>query len=766
MFDQRIPGLEYEQMQSNPAWQETGMSANRRISEEGKGEWVSQKSEVDDLFDGEPDRDLYRTAEDRGLGFPDARRAFDEVKADDDTLASAQYINDPMASGGLGQGDTPHRSKSDGDLLQPAHISLHTLDEHRKSEDEILHADKETFEVSERLKMERAYHLAELTGEPIASYASPGNKRYSSSANSDSDSQLGDQDYSEASGENSKITDAMSAFQGYIGGSQRAHQGCASLVGKHDSGPSLCDTDGIESSASSMRSAVLYVRPYLSEVTPAEAQGQHPSIICRSPRRYSSRPSSLSGDCHWRQNSTIEGMPATGEPQLPGMDGLCPPANGQSQEILRSPIGTAIDEPHSSSPFGHLNDPNHSNGRSGLSPLRRFIEAIDTTGVGAEKDSSAALPSFSPARPDTPRPARDSSHMDVDAILPSLPVICPPHYPSLPLAPTSKNICSHRQSLNEWAGSGYTMHVSTSAPPLSGPTFTSSFLYGQSVQEASQGVPDTVQQSDGQAVQADIQNVVSSSRSDLDFQDRPRLDPPWEEAARKPDEVVHHPFLEQRSGCLEASLSDASSKALPHQPNASNDISNGARRVEKTSNSSISHHSSSHSPPPSPQTELRDAIHQTKRGSRKAPLSRRKATESTSDLRSRTVSASPRKGLNTATSARTPASGVQGDSIKIAKTRTTKKQRSVSRRVMTSTAKEGVDDRVPEVPNLPKDMDLDLPEMQTAAPKHTERATPRTPPTLPRQSAPKTPSRQQTETPIPLRRSPRVRGEPPSNSGL
>lgn len=123
-------------------------------------------------------------------------------------------------------------------------------------------------------------------------------------------------------------------------------------------------------------------------------------------------------------------------------------------------------------------------------------------------------------------------------------------------------------------------------------------------------------------------------------------------------------------------------------------------------------HSLNDSSPPSPLAGLQNAIHVAKRGSRKATATR-KATVDPVNTRGRAISTSASKCKATATRKSTLAAGVQGEASKVTKSRTTRAARSASRK-STAIVKDEISgyDDIPPVPKLPNDMDLDLPELR------------------------------------------------------
>lgn len=101
--------------------------------------------------------------------------------------------------------------------------------------------------------------------------------------------------------------------------------------------PGKCCSLSTENSHSSL----LQCKPHLSDVTPTEVQGHHPSIIPRSPQKTLSRTSSLASGTHPKSlNNSFESLRST-------------------KPLLRVPNANALhlDGQDSSSPFGNLLHP-------------------------------------------------------------------------------------------------------------------------------------------------------------------------------------------------------------------------------------------------------------------------------------------------------------------------------------------------------------------------------------------------------------------------
>ncbi|KAK5937298.1 hypothetical protein PMZ80_010304 [Knufia obscura] len=155
-------------------------------------------------------------------------------------------------------------------------------------------------------------------------------------------------------------------------------------------------------SAEAAHQSLMHSKPYLSEITPTEAQGHHPSVIPRSPQRSSSRASSLSSETRLKSRSR------TPEPQALTEEALVRKDKETSSSSLGNPVLPApVNEPPSS-PFRLPTEPASSTVQS--SPLRKAYDSMDAASTRAMIGSPTPTPSQAVSRPDTPRPSFSTQH--------------------------------------------------------------------------------------------------------------------------------------------------------------------------------------------------------------------------------------------------------------------------------------------------------------------------------------------------------------------
>ncbi|KAL8876025.1 MAG: hypothetical protein Q9198_005702, partial [Flavoplaca austrocitrina] len=151
------------------------------------------------------------------------------------------------------------------------------------------------------------------------------------------------------------------------------------------------------SSAEALHQSLMHSKPHLSEITPTEAQGHHPSVIPRSPQRSPSRASSLSSETRLNFPSRVPEPPPLTEEALARKD------EEVSSHGLVNPLLPALPIERQLSPFRRPTEPASSTILS--SPLRRAFDSIDASSTRATIGSPALISSQPTSRPDTPRPS-------------------------------------------------------------------------------------------------------------------------------------------------------------------------------------------------------------------------------------------------------------------------------------------------------------------------------------------------------------------------
>jgi len=497
------------------------------------------------------------------------------------------------------------------------------------------------------------------------------------------------------------------------------------------------------SSAEALHQSLMHSKPHLSEITPTEAQGHHPSVIPRSPQRQSSRASSLSSETRLNLPSRIPEPPPLTEEALARKNEEVP---SSGLAILLFPAPPTERQP---SPFRRPNEPASSTILS--SPLRKAFDSIDASSTRAMIGSPAPTVSQPISRPDTPRPSfatqrtqeesERGDYLNLSQRYSQPAQIATSSTPSSSTdrdvsmldtpdleSPTPTKIPTHAQSaagisLLHLLPPSYAAIRSTALLPAAAtyPEVSSAFAANISPEKSPlQPLPGLTLQETLASVLASVTRNRSPTSQQLDAPPprsislaRPApssLDEPWHEPVRATDNLSHYPPVKSASPPKRPSRgqhqrnSNATRQLLPKKPSdpfaANNDM--------------ITFLAPSDSPPLSPLTGIAGQIYQSKRGQRKATTPGRVARRAATGTRA--VSAiSPRK-------ARAPARdhdenskeaiakrskstnlGVRGDGAKVTKTRATGRKASTKTPKKKVTESEGI----PDVPALPTEMEID-----------------------------------------------------------
>ena len=154
----------------------------------------------------------------------------------------------------------------------------------------------------------------------------------------------------------------------------------------------------IQDAASARHSSLMHSRPYLSDPSPADIQGHHPTCIPKSPHRDRSRSSSLAAE-------TLPDLPTTNEEPQQLTETALAAKNRSNGMEARTDLPAPAAKMRPLSPFRRPTEPASYTSPGRSSPLRKHLDSMDTASTKALIGSPAPDPAQIPSRPDTPRPS-------------------------------------------------------------------------------------------------------------------------------------------------------------------------------------------------------------------------------------------------------------------------------------------------------------------------------------------------------------------------
>lgn len=496
------------------------------------------------------------------------------------------------------------------------------------------------------------------------------------------------------------------------------------------------------SSTETLHQSLMHSKPHLSEITPTEAQGHHPSIIPRSPQRPASRASSLSSETRLNHHSwTPEPLPLTEE-------SLARKDEELATSSLPDSLFPLLPVERQPSPFRRPTEPASSIMLS--SPLRKPFDSIDASSTKAIIGSPAPTPSQPISRPDTPRPSFATQCMQERSEVDGCPSPAQRHSQPAQIANlgtpspfTDKDVHmldtlsvesptpTKARALEVSAAGASPVH---SLPPGYAPTGPAATCPDMSSVFAANVLPmkSPLQPLPGLTLQETLASVLASVTCDRGppsqqadtFSPRsvgptrpvaPCLDEPWHETVRVADKLSHYPPLKP------VSPSKRPSQQHQRKSNVTRQLSSKKPSDPFAANNDmITFPPPSDSPPLSPLTGIAGQIYQVKRDQRKATAPGRVARRAATGTRA-VSTRSPRKakaaggdhgehfGKDVGKRSKPTNLGVKGDGIKVTKTRAT--GRRVSTKIPQKNIAESED--IPDVPALPSEMEVDSPTVRS-----------------------------------------------------
>lgn len=639
---------------------ETMFSTPRAFSE------FSQERDLDALFEGEPDPDLFLRSGAR----------------------NSHVVDTWLVSGGLGNGDTPYSQTKDEtvdqSLFVPDRRFLNVPDPGSRpvTNDTACEPPKIWNNTPNHVQSltQKNLHLATLGGDIFGRFRNSA-AVYSATGSSESVSICEEDGPAEVQNEKPRMSACFvtrpihtrpEQFKGdetaESKGEETPRMKCDGLVGN------VLTSEGIHS-------AIWHSKPYLSEVTPAETQGQHPSIIPRSSNSSVSHTSSLAEELH---NEDEE-------------------ASQQAAEHVHKTTGSLSVNTRALRDADHLDSdsPLHS---AALSPL--YDGGVQGISGYSLLDSGSEEVFKQPGRP-------SPSVVQFDL---KPPEIRPRGY----FVPDCSNgghaahcdnySCTHSSIL---PGTHFQYNSADLTPPLQG----SGDSCWPNTQMTTTRIPtEKLMGSLGQHSTLERLNNDASHTSRTDSQAETTatniaaqgasFPPALHDVLHLPPQIAHFyedtgadPNLQGLDDPFVSGFQNQKASSTLHEDMSSPYSTPPAIPVQEAGVAT----------PPSPLAGFQEAIHLAKRGSRRAPTPRKAITISTS-TRGRAVSASPSKRKATDRSKTVSAACCQGEDVKVTKSRT-RFARAASRK-FTAVVKSshGKDDSIPDVPKIPDDMDIDIQE--------------------------------------------------------
>lgn len=655
-----------------------------------------RESRLDDLFEGEPDPNLFNIS---SPGNFDAIAAWLTARDPDRTemqikTSELPMLDDttsrPVASGALGDGDIPYSDSAcrqrHETLATRVDIGDHISTFTKAGSCQVSRPEWNDPELGEEWIRKRTY-LASLEGEVFDRYTTEGAMHnceiYSATGSTESISMC--EEESRSAWDDQDIEDARPKAPP----AQAGHENPDFVSSVEQKGDGLSQNDESGelhvdvSTSESIHSAIWHSKPYLSEVTLAETQGQHPSIICRSSHSNKSRTSSLVDEL-------------LGEEELQPSHSVCYDADKSLESdigVVKEPVSTGRSDTVHSDTLLSVN-----NVGSARVSWHASMPLNDQGITGSPSNNTLSNPRFdvqfsNMTEPSTCTTTRiESGHTayaDTDSNMPT------PTLPSMSFQYNSARLTPPLQSSGASEGeSTYDLSVSQPAQvPISCRAWPG---FWERIEDDISHNPWTESKSHSRAAADMIPVVAPPLRSQGDA----RLVQQVDQLHKGAEPIDGQPELDElRTQNIDAPDSSAtldvsmSSPCSPPPP-VLTPMENG---------SSLS----------SPLTGLQDAIRLAERGSRKGTNPRR-ATVNLMSTRGRAVSASPSKCKTIVNNKNATATSVQGEATKINKTRKTRSDRAASRKAATVVkGKDKTNDDSPTVPNSCYSMGLDLPSLQS-----------------------------------------------------
>lgn len=715
-----------------------------------------QQSDSDDVFEGEIDPSAFESPNSESTEMVPGRAAGGVVGAVQDFgYLQQQSVQESLhtltrASGGLGDGDAPYDENSSKRRHREAAPGFddfayqgegaekdppRTPDQWRRQMEQHGYRKHEWYSayVSARALKQRRERLKELSGETFGLHRQE-NQTFSPSANSESISISDDEQHAQPATEINKQKSTSQSFAAPCHSVQAVSSKAAKAARRQETQPNECGHNterlvNVSSSTASRHSSLSHPWTHLSEVTPVDVQGHHPSIITRSPRKVS-RASSLAseGGLDAAQDAQSLTEAALREKDKHGKTRILSGFQGTDLQINPRSLLYPIPDKALSSPFRRP-DAKSSASSSRSSPLRRPTDLTNAASAIAVTESPMPPLPATPYRPDTPRPSADLEKLE--ELERSYAQLRSPPMPSSE-SESLESSTSRTAYLNEWWKPGRHTYVAVADPLLPDVNLVSSIPHGWPTNYVSPYGQDEVSHRIDEAAISSDRPFTLPQKPQISQGERVELHAP-----------LHAPWLNLQitpgicDGGPPQAQTELSSRVLLHSnpielPELAHVIRKhiggppdliaivGDPTIWRVTSSDVvpsSVPTAGLIPSLSPLSQLQDAI-QTSRGLGKVTATKRKPVKEPTSTRGRAVSHSHKKDKNTTTTSNVSTTGIQGEDTRITKSRAKKPTRSTSRRIpMPKHKSQGVDKDVPEVPNLPEDMSLNVPNLH---PRGTE----------------------------------------------
>lgn len=653
----------------------------------------SQASNLDDLFEGEPDLGFLFTPSSHNLHavaawlkFRDSGAEEMQIATDEQHMLSATGLS-AMAHGGLGDGDTPYgesmREQRHETLTIPTcvDVDLPTASEPGIRElPSLAWTDCKMVDEWVRKKAHPAnlkgevfdQHVTDCTTNDYDVYSATGSTESISAYADETFPALGDEDSEDAPFRipQDQARSVQPAFPSPV------EEKCREPLENHQ-----FDDDTFIGPLNSnvIHSALWHSKPYLSEFLPADTQGHHPSTITLSAHSNASRSSSL-----------VEELLVTEETQLPS--GICP----EEKQFLHVDFNVSeettpavnMETIHSKTLSLVKYTENPPEDAHSPAPLRVPISSIPASSTLLPSQQSDMKPPHVTGSGSAAARLVDGTGDSIDAN------ILPPNVSDLSFQyDNTRSTPLLQGSIVLERGPAQEKLQSTSNQNATG-CQTGRRVCGKPEEDISHN-PWTESQVDSATTEVVVSIMSAPVQSPNALDCSSQNDPLYGDAMRA------HDRPEPDRNCMKGTNASEDSAVMP--TDVSSPYPPPLAASEQTSSTS---------PSPSPLARFEGGIRLAKRGSRKATTSRKTVVKDTNP-RVDATSAALIKCKGTAKSKNAPMVGIQGESNKITKTVRTKSARIASRKINAVVkAEKGFSSGIPNVPKLLDSMDLDLPNLQ------------------------------------------------------
>lgn len=703
--------------------------------------------EHDDMFEGEPDSSVFES--------PNSNNA--DTDLDQTTCTETGPIRNQgsvqqqsahesphtsnTASGGLGDGDVPYDENSarwrgqeaafssDDSTYREKDVqkdSAKTPEQWRQRSQQYGHRKSEWYSayVDARALQHRQERLKELSGETFGTYRQE-NHTFSPSASSESVSiSDDDEQHAQSDNEETEQTNTTQSSTVPYHGVQAVSSKTANVAGRKDSQPSSHGDNSKElansrSSAASKPPSLPQSWTHLSEVTAADVEGHHPSVIARSARKVS-RASSLASE--GELGAAKETRPST-EPALYEKDVHAATrtlSELQGLDVLIN-LGShlyPLPDKALSSRFRRPDARSSASSNRG-SPPRRPAGLADAISVIAVTESPMPHLPTTPYRPDTPRPSADPERLEM--LERSYAELRSPPMPASN-STSHESSASHTAYFNSQREPGNVRRVVPDPPPAV--DFAIFIPHGRPTNYISPYVQYEIPQHVlCDAAEPTANPLTSSQTPPIIYGERTGLHSSWQFPRAIPESSHSGPFSIAPLLLNSIRLSDLG-YAIRDLPDVDPEVVPIVRNpvLYSTTDNDVGYFTvpqTTSVPPLSEPSGLQDAT-QITRVSSNATTARRKPIKEPTSTRGRAVSHTRKKDKDTSTTSSASTTAVQGESVKVTKPRLkkpTRSTRSTSRKVTAPKHRFTVEDDVPEVPSVPEGMSSEVPNSRIPSDK-------------------------------------------------